>query len=431
MKKRSIFAYLFHKRTAAKQKSSSSDANNVSHQQTDYLGTKIKDNVYKRPVEYQEATKHQEEDAVEEDRAENANMSQQTAAIYNLIILDESGSMSCVRSHTISGCNETLNSIRKSAKEHENVKQYASIYCFDTTHSRYIFQNIPIEQVHDLTADDYRPNACTPLYDAIGLTVSSLRKLTLSSDTVGNVTIITDGLENASYKWNHRSVVELISSLKAKGWVFTFIGANIDVEDTAKGLGIDSYIEFEQTDGGMGRMFEKERRSREAYNRKISYMRQRDFYRMAEEDEKEVLLCAQNESYFMETGDHVAPNVITQIQPNQVFVFGSNIYGRHNGGSARFAVLHFGAINGQAEGAQGQSYAIPTIGNTFQELKVAIERFTDYVVQHPKLVFMLTAVGCGNAGYTVEEIAPLFSIAYSFGNVYVPAEFIQYLDSNV
>lgn len=400
MRKQSIFKHLFNKQTAAEQKSASVETKS------------------------QEGTE-------EEKRAESANVSQSTVATYNLIILDESGSMSCVRGQTISGCNETLNSIRNSAKEHEDVKQYVSIYCFDTSNSRYIFENKSIKEVRNLTADDYCPNACTPLYDAIGYTVSSLRKLMLNSNTVGNVTIITDGLENASRKWSHHAVVELISSLKAKGWVFTFIGANIDVEGTARGLGIDSYMEFEQSDEGMKRMFQKERLAREAYNRKMSYMRQRKFYRMAEEKEKEKMLGVQNESYFTETGDHVAPNVITQLQPNQIFVFGSNIYGKHKGGAAQFAVEHFGAVYGQAEGLQGQSYAIPTTGNSFEEMKNAINGFTDFVVQHPNLTFMLTAVGCGNAGYTTEEIAPLFSQAYSFGNVYVPAEFIPFMHSDL
>ena len=87
---------------------------------------------------------------------------------HNLIILDESGSMSCVRSQTISGCNETLNSIRNTAKEQPDMKQFVSIFCFDTTNSRYIFQDVLVENTRDLTEKDYSPNSCTPLYDAIG-----------------------------------------------------------------------------------------------------------------------------------------------------------------------------------------------------------------------------------------------------------------------
>lgn len=366
------------------------------------------------------------------DKVENAkdNIKQEgtaKAATYNLVILDESGSMCCVHGQTISGCNETLNGIRFNAKEHGDIQQFVSIYCFDTTNSRYIFENVPIENVRNITEDDYNPCGGTPLYDAIGETVTALRRLTVNSDTVGNVTIITDGMENASRRWSHGDVVRLINSLKAKGWVFTFMGANIDVECTAKGLGIDSYMKFEQTDEGMSEMFEKERRSRRAYNAKIDYMRKRGFYANADELKKQELLGALNESYFTEKGDHVAPDVIRQLRPDQIFVFGSNIYGRHNGGAAGFAVQHFGAIYGQAEGLQGRSYAIPTVGNTYEEMAEAIERFDDFVVQHPDLTFLLTAVGCGNARYSVEQVAVLFRPAYSFGNVYVPASFMPFM----
>lgn len=204
--------------------------------------------------------------------------SRAASATYNLIILDESGSMSGVRMQTISGCNETLNSIRNTAREQPENKQIVSIFCFDNTDSRYIFQNVPVEEASDLTTADYSPNSCTPLYDAIGYTVTQLHKVIAESDSTALITIITDGYENASRRWNHHSVVELIESLKKKGWVFTFIGANIDVEQTARGLGINSFVEFEQSDLGMSEMFEQERRSRRAFSEKMRYMRSRACY---------------------------------------------------------------------------------------------------------------------------------------------------------
>ena len=121
--------------------------------------------------------------------------------------------MSGVRRQTISGCNETLNSIRNTAKDQPDIKQFVSIFCFDNTNSRYIFQNVPVEETRDLTTADYSPNSCTPLYDAIGYTVTQLRRLIADSDSVAVVTIITDGYENASRRWNHHSVVELIKLL--------------------------------------------------------------------------------------------------------------------------------------------------------------------------------------------------------------------------
>lgn len=351
-------------------------------------------------------------------------------ATYNLIILDESGSMSPVRNETISGCNETLNSIRNTAKENKEIKQYVSIFCFDTTNSRYLFHNVPVDETRDLTKADYCPNACTPLYDAVGYTVTQLSRLLANSESVGVVTIITDGYENASRRWSHRDVVQLIERLKKRGWTFTFIGANIDVEKTANSLGIDSRMKFEQTEEGMATMFEAEKRSRRAYNAKLNFLRRSRFYIEEEEEKRRQDLGALNRGYFVEE-ERVASNPIERLSNEEVFVFGSNIHGQHNGGDALYALEHFGAINGQAEGPQGRCYAIPTVGNSFEDLKAAVERFNEYVVKHPYVKFMLTAIGCGASGYGVEQIAPLFRQAYSFGNVYVPIQFMPYMSNGI
>ena len=364
-------------------------------------------------------------DSLEKDN-HNEDNDTMTSATYNLIILDESGSMSGVRMQTITGCNETLNSIRNTAKEHPEIKQYVSIFCFDTSNSRYVFQDVPVEKTRDLTTADYCPNACTPLYDAIGYTVTQLDKLLVNTESVGLVTIITDGYENASRRWKHQMVIELIESLKRKGWVFTFIGANIDVERTATGLGIDSYMEFDQTEDGMAEMFEIKRRSDMGYNAKRFYMEQMRRAKHMSAKQCEEAFGNMNHNYFMER-ERVAPEVIRHLDKDEIFVFGSNVDGQHNVGASLYALEHFGAVNGQAEGCQGQSYAIPTVGNSFDELKAAITRFNEYVVMHPQNKFVLSAIGCADAGYGVEQIAPLFRQAYSFGNVYVPQSFLKHV----
>ena len=379
------------------------------------------------PSEEKDAKSDGDEEAGMQENTEPKPAGIGKSALYNLIILDESGSMSCVTRQTISGCNETLNGIRTIAKEDQEIRQFVSIYCFDTSNSRYLFRNAPIEEVKDLTSKDYSPNACTPLYDAIGLTVSQLKKVATDSDAVAKVTIITDGYENASKHWNHSAVVELIESLKKKGWLFTFMGANIDVEQTSRSLGIDSYMKFNQTDEGMMDMFECERRSQRAYSKKMAFMRSSASFANACEEDREQMLSSLNVNYFTEDR-RVAPAVIRSLAPDEIFVFGSNIDGMHNGGAAGLAAADFGAIMGQAEGIQGRSYAIPSVGNTFQELKEAVRRFTEYADLHPNQKFMLTAIGCGTAGYTPEQIAPLFKDAYEFGNVYVPASFLPYVE---
>ena len=393
------------------------------------LGNAITDDMEKSASEEVHEVSGEKKDTatgdVNEDKSE---VTAHKSDAYNLIILDESGSMSTVRDATISGCNETLISIRNIQKEQPGIRQYVSIFCFDSSHSRYIFHDTPIDEVRDMTMEDYNPSACTPLYDAIGYTVLQLFRKIDRQEAKGNVTIITDGYENASRKWKLPLVQELIATLKSRGWVFSFIGANIDVERTANSLGIDSFMGFEQTQTGMEDMFECERRSRWAYNEKRRYMQMiRSFCNMSEE-EQDRATGAMNEGYFVE-GQRIAPDNIVSLQENQIFVFGSNKDGAHNGGAAYYALQHFGAKFGQAEGIQGQSYAIPTDGNSFEELAKAVERFTEYVVFHPQNKFMLTAVGTGNAGYEVRQIAPLFRQAYAFGNVYVPRSFMQYVSN--
>ena len=393
------------------------------------LGNAITDDMEKSASEeVHEVSREKKDTATGDVNEDKSDVTAHKSEAYNLIILDESGSMSTVRDATISGCNETLISIRNIQKEQPGIRQYVSIFCFDSSHSRYIFHDTPVDEVRDMTRADYNPSACTPLYDAIGYTVLQLFRKINRQEAKGNVTIITDGYENASRKWRLPLVQELIATLKSRGWVFSFIGANIDVKRTANSLGIDSFMGFEQTQTGMEDMFECERRSRRAFNEKRRYMQMsRSFCNMSEE-EQDRATGAMNEGYFVE-GQRIAPDNIVSLQENQIFVFGSNIDGAHNGGAAYYALQHFGAKFGRAEGIQGQSYAIPTDGNSFEELAKAVERFTEYVVFHPQNKFMLTAIGTGNAGYEVRQIAPLFRQAYAFGNVYVPRSFMQYVSN--
>ena len=98
---------------------------------------------------------------------------------------------------------------------------------------------------------------------------------------------------------------------------------------------------------------------------------------------------------------------IEELDDGEVFVFGSNGFGAHMGGAAAMAVNKFGAIYGQAEGLQGQSYAINTMDG-FEVMAEQVERFIKFAKKHPELKFLVTEIGCGIAGYTPEEVAPLF-----------------------
>ena len=117
------------------------------------------------------------------------------------------------------------------------------------------------------------------------------------------------------------------------------------------------------------------------------------------------------------------PERITELKPNEIFVFGSNLAGSHGGGAAYIAYRKFGAIWGQGVGLQGQSYAIPTMQGGVETIKPYVDEFIQFAKQHPEYKFLVTKIGCGIAGFTEEEIAPLFCQAIDCKNVLLPKEF--------
>ena len=105
---------------------------------------------------------------------------------------------------------------------------------------------------------------------------------------------------------------------------------------------------------------------------------------------------------------HVTPEYITSLKPNEIFVFGSNLAGMHGGGAAHIAHKLFGAEWGVGVGPTGQCYAIPTMQGGVETIRPYVDEFINYAKQHPDLLFRVTRIGCGIAGFTNEEIAPLF-----------------------
>ena len=114
------------------------------------------------------------------------------------------------------------------------------------------------------------------------------------------------------------------------------------------------------------------------------------------------------------------PNYITRLEPNEIFVFGSNLAGFHGGGAAHIAYKHFGAEWGVGVGPTGKCYAIPTMQGGVDTIRPYVDEFIRYAEQHPELTFLVTRIGCGIAGFTDEQIAPLFSSARSLPNVTLP-----------
>lgn len=117
------------------------------------------------------------------------------------------------------------------------------------------------------------------------------------------------------------------------------------------------------------------------------------------------------------------PENITSLGPDEVFVFGSNLAGNHAGGAARVALERFGAVMGQGVGMQGQSYAIPTMQGGVETIKPYVDEFIALAREWDQTTFWVTRIGCGIAGFTDEEIAPLFTEALDLYNVRLPKSF--------
>lgn len=121
------------------------------------------------------------------------------------------------------------------------------------------------------------------------------------------------------------------------------------------------------------------------------------------------------------------PENITSLDRDEVFVFGSNLAGNHAGGAARVARERFGAIMGQGVGLQGQSYAIPTMQGGVETIKPYVDEFIELAREWDQTTFYVTRIGCGIAGFTDEQIAPLFAEALNLYNVRLPKSFVDIL----
>lgn len=185
---------------------------------------------------------------------DTSNKTTERIIVHNLLILDESGSMESIFHPSLSGCNETIQSVRAAQFKYENQDQRFSFVTFNSDGIKTKMDDIPIKDVRDLTPDDYNPDNCTPLYDAIGKSCSALEKKVSPMDRV-LVTIITDGYENASSEYTLAAIQGMTDRLRAKGWTFIYMGANQDAREVALTLKIKNALTFEATAEGTDNMF--------------------------------------------------------------------------------------------------------------------------------------------------------------------------------
>ncbi len=188
--------------------------------------------------------------------------------IFNLIIMDESGSMQSIKKQAIDSVNETIQTIRAAQEKYNDQEHFVTLVTFHDE-VKTINECVPVSEVAEMTAETYQPQCCTALYDAMGISLNRLRPKVAEADKV-LVTVVTDGYENASKEYNGRAIKALVDELKQKGWVFAYIGANQDVEAVAASISITNTLNFHATCEGTALMSEKLGKSRSRWFDKIA-----------------------------------------------------------------------------------------------------------------------------------------------------------------
>lgn len=189
--------------------------------------------------------------------------------VFNLIILDESGSMSSIKRQAIDGVNETIQTIRSAQMKYEDQVHYITLVSFNSDSIKTIYDNVESGRIEELTDAQYQPACGTPLFDAMGNALTELRRNVADNDAV-LVTVITDGYENASREYDRKAIKSLVEDLKTKGWVFTYIGANQDVDAVATTISITNTLSFSADKEGTSAMFARERKARSRWIDRIA-----------------------------------------------------------------------------------------------------------------------------------------------------------------
>lgn len=199
--------------------------------------------------------------------------------IFNLIILDESGSMQSIKKEAVDSVNETVQTIRAAERKNADQEHFVSLVTFNDN-VKTVYDCVPAVEVKELTSEDYCPDCCTALYDAMGLSLNVLRPKVTEYDRI-LVTVVTDGYENASKEYDGKAIKALIDELKGKGWVFAYIGANQDVEQVAATISITNTMTFRTTPKDTMDMCVRVNKSRDRF---YSRMSKPDFDAVAENE---------------------------------------------------------------------------------------------------------------------------------------------------
>lgn len=199
--------------------------------------------------------------------------------VFNVIILDRSGSMATIRSAAIGGLNETLVSIQKAQEKFSDTQEhFVSLVVFCSCETKLFFDKLPVRKAHPLKWNDYEPCCCTPLFDAMGFTLTAMRKYIKGMEDVAvMVTIITDGLENASKEYNGQAIKRLVEELRGEGWSFTYMGANQDAVEVAMNMSIRNSRNFEYNDAGTRESMRKDSCTRMNFFTKLADFKRAEY----------------------------------------------------------------------------------------------------------------------------------------------------------
>ena len=188
--------------------------------------------------------------------------------IYNLIVLDESGSMSSDKATVISNINELIEDIKLQAKENKDIKQYISLITFNGMGIQTVLDCEKAKEAAPLTDKHYNPRSLTPLYDAMGNAIQNLRKKLKDNSNV-ITTVFTDGMENSSKEFDENTLKKIIEELENKHWSFTYVGADHDVVKQASRLKISKAMRFSKTKEGFKESLDVQKKYREKINSMI------------------------------------------------------------------------------------------------------------------------------------------------------------------
>ena len=190
--------------------------------------------------------------------------------VHNLILLDESGSMTSIKNTIIQGFNEIVQTVKGIALQYPEQEHLITFVTFNGLGMKTLHFCEPVEKLKEIDDEKYQPDAMTPLYDAMGFSFAKLRKeLEGKSEYNVLVTILTDGEENSSKEFSGATIKQLVEELSQKNWTFTYIGADHDVEKFAISISIKNYMKFETNEQDMKRMFSEEKNARMNYSKKI------------------------------------------------------------------------------------------------------------------------------------------------------------------